>query len=580
MENSHEILAYMLEFSKKVSEMKDFTLLETTLVDYAKKITKADRATIWFCNDLNKTLYTGIADGIDNEVIPIDSGIVGSCIGDDCSTISNNMHKDSRFYPGVEHKTGYIAKNCIVVPFKNPNYEVIGAIQVLNKNYATEQFNNNDLELLEFLVTFATNILHTLFVNFQINKIFEYTTKISDETDTEKLLITFTKMGKDVLRADRATIWLYDKEKEILWTKVAIGIEKLELDSKSGIVGEAFTTQEVIVCNDPYKDPRFNQEIDRKSGYITQSIIATPLKDSHNNVIGVFQCINKKSKKSEFLYSDITRMKIVSTYIANTLDRSSLMNLNEELEKRVQEETNKRVMQEKISLHNAKMAEMGGMIEAIIHQWKQPIAAITIVTDMSLYTLAYDNVSLEELEKNFAKIKRNIHRLNDTIDDFRNFFKPDRDKKIVNIASILHKVSDIMSHQLMKFNAILLVTCEPHIETLGFPNEIIHVLINIINNSLEAIQENKNVANNKPHITITVIQHNESIDMHIQDNSGGIPDAIMQNIFQPYNSSKGEKGTGIGLALAKTIIEEHHNGKIFVHNKNDGAEFTINLPRK
>ncbi|NWF66556.1 MAG: GAF domain-containing sensor histidine kinase [Campylobacterales bacterium] len=488
------------------------------------------------------------------------------------------MHNDSRFYLTIEKKTGYVAKNCIVVPFKNSHDEVIGALQILNKSNGNEDFTQKDLELIEFLVSFTTNILNSLFLDFQINKIFEYTAKISDETDTEKLLVMLTNMGKDILKADRATIWLYDEQKDILWTKVAHGVDRLENSSTTGIVGETFKLNNTIICNNPYEDSRFNKEIDEKTGYKTNSIIAISLKGSDNRVIGVFQCINKKSKKSEFLYSDITRIKIIGSYLANTLERSSLLYKNEFLEKRVAEEISKRVSHERIMIQNSKMAEMGNMMEAIIHQWKQPISATSFVCDVSISFINDNSLTLDSAKKNFQTIYKNITSLTDIINDFRNFFKPDKEKKEFFVVELLEKVAKAMSHHLMSNSADLEIHGDKNLMTVGYPNEIMHVAINIINNALDAISSNKNLNIERACILINVERYDSYIVISISDNGGGIPDEIMKNMFQAYNTSKGEKGTGIGLVLAKTIIEEHHNGLIEAFNINGGAEFKITLP--
>ncbi len=470
MEVQNDTLLTILEFSKKISETRDYTLLQKLLVEYAKKLTKANRATVWFCDDINKSLWSGVADGIYNETIPITKGLVGNCIGDDCAIISNNMHLDERFYSTIEKKTGYVAKNCIVVPLKNGYDEIIGAIQILNKSQGEEDFEHNDLEILEFLVTLTTNILNTLFLDFQINKIFEYNAKISDENDTEKLLLMLTDMGKDILKADRATIWLYDEVQDKLWTKVAHGVDRLESSSKNGIVGEVFRKRETIICNNPYEDTRFNKEIDIKTGYKTKSIIAIPLKSGDGRVIGVFQCINKISKKSEFLYSDATRIKIVGTYLANTLERSSLLYKNEFLEKRVAEETAKRVTQERMMLQNSKMAEVGNMMEAILHQWKQPITVISLVCDVATSINEDEEFSVEEAMYSFKTIKKNVNSLLETVNDFRSFFKPDKEKKRFSPVEIFERVKKSISHHLMKHSVTLTINGDKHLITTGYPN--------------------------------------------------------------------------------------------------------------
>jgi len=250
------------------------------------------------------------------------------------------------------------------------------------------------------------------------------------------------------------------------------------------------------------------------------------------------------------------------------------------LEIRVEQETKKRLEQEKILMQNAKMAEMGSMLGAIIHQWKQPITIIGMISDLMSRDLDDGNIDVLEMKNSVATVKNRIMFLSHTIDDFRNFFKPDKEPKDFNPKVIAEEVLKIIEHQILKYNATVKIQGMDDAITSGFPNEIKHVILNLVNNALEASAENKSGASESPCIILDISQNNNETVLRISDNGGGIPEHIMKNLFMAYNSSKGDAGTGIGLTLAKTIIEEHHKGKISAKNTDIGAEFTVAIPHK
>lgn len=300
------------------------------------------------------------------------------------------------------------------------------------------------------------------------------------------------------------------------------------------------------------------------------------------------EIILQNLKETEGLYNKILH-RLEKITIQSDRQQEQVIKLNERLEITVSElndyknslelkvvdETEKRIAQEKILIQNSKMAEMGNMLGAIIHQWNQPITVVGMIADL-LEVEAENEVAKKDDVIGYAKtIRERINFLSATIQDFRNFFKPDKETKIFSPKELVENVVNIIAHQILKYKAIVNINGDHNKIASGYPNEIKHVVLNLINNSLEACGQNKT---EKPIINIEIQKQDNEAVITISDNGGGIPEAIMAKLFEPYNTSKGEAGTGIGLTLAKTIIEEHHKGSITARNTEIGAEFRIELP--
>lgn len=294
---------------------------------------------------------------------------------------------------------------------------------------------------------------------------------------------------------------------------------------------------------------------------------------------GDFEAISKIFEKNEKRLDKILRQ--------SDNQQASILKLNAELEDyknnleiKVVEETSKRVEQEKLLMQSSKMAEMGSMLGAIIHQWKQPITIINMLTDIISQDIKTNNLDLTTLEKDIGTIKHRVLLLSSTIDDFKNFFKPDKEIKEFVVKDLIQNVLRVIEHQILKYSATIQIDENSTVTLFGFENELKHVILNIINNALEACNEKSAKTGLQPNIKIDIRENEKDSIIEIADNGGGIPPHIMEKLFTPYTTSKGEDGTGIGLTLAKTIIEDHHKGELKAHNNEFGAVFTITIPKK
>jgi len=154
--------------------------------------------------------------------------------------------------------------------------------------------------------------------------IFDSVRKIAALHNHEALLLELAKMGRDIVVAERCSIWILDKRSKKLWTKVAQGVSSLEVDLGVGLVGSAVKEKKVLIINDVQNDNRFNTLVDKKTGYETKNMIVIPMLNQHNDVIGAIQVMNKKDKQS-FTETDLNYLKLASSYAAESIETILLM---------------------------------------------------------------------------------------------------------------------------------------------------------------------------------------------------------------------------------------------------------------
>ena len=259
--------------------------------------------------------------------------------------------------------------------------------------------------------------------------------------------------------------------------------------------------------------------------------------------------------------------------------------LNSELEKRVQSAIQETKKREKLLQEQSRLAQMGEMISMIAHQWRQPLGAISSAV-FSIETKKnsgkYDFDVAEDRKKYFNFTEKKLENINTyvqvlstTIDDFRNFFKPDKTKEYTPLCSPVTKALQIVESSMSSKNIQIITDFQSNESIFMYQNEMMQVILNILKNAEDNFLEKK-VQN--PKISVVCEREDDSLIISICDNGGGIPKDILPKIFDPYFSTKEEKnGTGLGLYMSKLIIEEHNDGIFNAINTGNGVCFEIIL---
>jgi signal transduction histidine kinase len=246
--------------------------------------------------------------------------------------------------------------------------------------------------------------------------------------------------------------------------------------------------------------------------------------------------------------------------------------LNKTLEKRVQEEVEKNRTKDKQLISQNRLAQMGEMISMIAHQWRQPLSAISATSGSISLKAKLNKLDSQTASKLAEKISTYTQDLSSTIDDFRNFFKADKRKSETDYNDIVKQALTILKASIGENKIEIEKNLNSTVVFYTYSNEIKQVVLNLIKNAEDALLK-KDIKN--PKIYIQSIENR----LIIKDNAGGIPEEIIEKIFDPYFSTKETKvGTGLGLYMSKIVIEEHCGGKLTAKNSEKGAVFEIELP--
>ncbi|MGE5702219.1 MAG: HD domain-containing phosphohydrolase [Clostridia bacterium] len=165
--------------------------------------------------------------------------------------------------------------------------------------------------------------------------IFEYTAKIANEKSLDRLLRLMADLGRELIVADRCTLWLLDTNKNELWTRVAHGVQEIRIPAKSGLVGSAVHNGEAIIIADAYQDQRFNQSVDKQTGYRTKSILVTPIRNNNGDIVGAYQAINKLTPTQVFSNKDLEYLTLAASYSGKSLESALLYQEIEETQKEI-----------------------------------------------------------------------------------------------------------------------------------------------------------------------------------------------------------------------------------------------------
>ncbi|QNM89942.1 transporter substrate-binding domain-containing protein [Aliarcobacter cryaerophilus] len=321
---------------------------------------------------------------------------------------------------------------------------------------------------------------------------------------------------------------------------------------------------EVITIVNSWNNVKFQTSIDYKTVWILVFLV----------FFGAIAFIHRTATLN------ILNKKLKYTVEEKTKD---LKYLNENLQLAIDKKTKELLEKEAILNQQAKMAAMGEMIENIAHQWRQPLSVISTISSSLKIKKEMNILDDKEFYESLKNINKTSEHLSNTIDDFRNFFSPNKEMNKFYVSQLIKKSKDLIKSRFDKFN-IKVIEHIDDIEILSYQNELFQVILNLFSNSIDVLSSSQI---EKKIIYIKIYHDENNLYIEFLDNGGGIKDEFINRVFEPYFTTKHKsQGTGIGLYMSLQIVTKHLNGEISVKNdtfiENNtayfGAKFTILLP--
>lgn len=446
-----------------------------------------------------------------------------------------------------------------------------GEIRVLEHRWKTELVNGIAVKTIGTTQDITEQKKEENLLNLQAKRaeaLLEFP-KLSATLDEKEFMQKGQEIAEDLTQSSIAFIHFVHEDEQtielVTWSNRTLKnyckVESHETHypvKEAGIWANALREKKPFVVNDY---PNYSKKMGMPEGHAhLERFISVPVVENGK----VVMLTGVGNKKSDYTSLDVETVQLVSNNIWQNVQRRR--NIQEIIQK------------DKIMLAQSRNAAMGEMISMIAHQWRQPLAIISMGANNLLADIELDMLETNEVKNSCEDILAQTKELSKTIDDFKDFFKPQKLTTEIFINEVIEKTLNVVGKSLENNNITLTLKDQSTKKIETYSRELMQVFINIINNAKEALIEKNQEQKN---ITIEVIDKAEGLETLIKDNAKGIPEEILDNIFEPYFSTKSEKtGTGLGLYMSKTIIEKHLQGEITVFNDANGAVFKIILPYK
>ncbi|MBD3842841.1 MAG: GAF domain-containing sensor histidine kinase [Campylobacterales bacterium] len=438
-----------------------------------------------------------------------------------------------------------------------------------------KQLESENKQLKEYIETLKMSNIQKMATISKLNSI---GVSLATQKDVSSILKNILLNVKEFTNADGGTIYIAygdkltfkhilndtlnivqndSEEPDDVWNYLTINEENQNM-----VAIRCALTKQIINIDDVYDSTRFDfsgtKKFDSKTGYRSKSMLVIPMIGDDNSLVGVLQLINK----IDLFTKEILAFSKEDENLAHSLASQASVAVQ-------------KFRQDKLIMQQSKMAAMGEMIDAIAHQWKQPLNVISIGASELEMNLNFGFDIDNEMLANLAKETQNqVAHLLSTLEEFRSFLRPDKPKEKINISSLLRSVLVLLKDDLTSNNIETEIRGNLNLEFNVIVNEVKHIFINLLSNARDAFKDN-NIKNRK--VVFEILEKKGYVSVEVTDNAGGIPIHVIDDIFKANVTTKEEgKGTGIGLYMA-TQIAQKNNGELSVENVEGGAKFTLNI---
>lgn len=366
----------------------------------------------------------------------------------------------------------------------------------------------------------------------QLRLLIEASRTVNSTIELDPLLELILAAAARSIRADRGTLYILDEQKSELWAKSAQGEGHIEirLPLGKGLAGYVAKTGETINIRDAYRDPRFNPEIDRKSGYKTETVLCMPLRDKQGTILGAFQFLNKRD--GPFTAEDEAFISAFSIHAAMAL-------------------YNARLVEERV--HEERLAAVGRMAAQIIHDIRSPMATLRLYAE-TIKRRATEEETSRMSDEMMKQVDRFVNMAQEILDFSRGVSEMKREE--ITVPELIEAGLDILKGETRRRNIRVRTDLQYTGVCMVDIEKMIRVIRNIAGNAMDAMPDGGV-------LTITAATHQGDLVIALTDTGSGIPEELRAKIFQPFFTFGKKLGTGLGLAIVKKIVDDHH-GRIEV----------------
>ncbi|MFN0156468.1 MAG: ATP-binding protein [Bacteroidota bacterium] len=368
---------------------------------------------------------------------------------------------------------------------------------------------------------------------------------VNSSLDLDVLLVAILDAATRSTSADRGTLYLMDEKTGELWSKTAQGTSEIRLPPGKGLAGYVAKTGETVNIPDAYADPRFNPEIDKRSGYKTHNVLCMPMRDRDGKIVGVFQLLNKTG--GTFTPEDESFIDAFSVHAALALE-------------------NARIARDMVN--NERMSAVGRMASSIIHDIKNPMGTLRMYAQVIKTT--GNEEAAQIADEMIRQVDRFVHMSQDILDFSRGVSEMKR--TTVALGDVLDDVLGFIRLDLTKKSIALQREIEYRGPITIDVEKIVRVFYNLASNAADAMPQGGR-------LTVSTAEKGDSIVMTFADTGIGMTDEVRAKVFEPFFSHGKKRGTGLGLSIVKKIIEDH-NGRIELASEaGKGTTITISIPK-
>jgi K+-sensing histidine kinase KdpD len=381
----------------------------------------------------------------------------------------------------------------------------------------------------------------------RLSMLIEASKIVNSAIEIDKLLGLILDVAARSINADRGTLYLLDRQTNELWSKVAQGnnIVEIRLPAGKGLAGYVAQTGEIVNIADAYMDPRFNPEIDRKSGYKTHNVLCMPMRDKEGVIFGVFQFLNKRD--GPFGKEDEAFIDALSVHASIALE-------------------NARLAREMVQ--SERLSAVGKMASTIIHDIKNPMGTLRMYAQV-IKRKSGESESAQLADEMIRQVDRFVNMTQEILDFSRGI--SEIHAETVNLNEVLEGVLGFIEKDLNKRQVTLTRELNFDGECTMDVEKMVRVFYNLAGNAADAMKDGGV-------LTIRSEVRSGMLRLEFADTGCGIPDEIRSRIFEPFFTYGKKHGTGLGLAIVKKIVDDHH-GKLEIDSVvNKGTTIRILLP--